>query len=105
VAPAPAPVAAPQAPPAVPGETRAPAGLQPAAAPPSLADAFAMLLSAERGQPIAPAKVRPGMLSDEVIDDIVRRVAERMNDRAVKDVVVDVAERMVREEIARIKGA
>jgi CheY-like chemotaxis protein len=85
--------------------TPAPAALQPAAAPPSLADAFAMLLGAERNQPIAPAKVRPGMLSDEVIDDIVRRVAERMNDRAVKEAVVDVAERLVREEIARIKGA
>lgn len=77
----------------------------PAAAPlPSLAEAFATLLSAERGQPVAPSQVRPGMLSDEVIDDIVRRVTERMNDRAVRDTVVDVAERLVREEIARIKG-
>ena len=99
------PAFAPPVQPAVPRPTVATAAAAPAAAPlPSLAEAFAALLSAEQGQPVAPSRVRPGMLADEVIDDIVRRVTERMNDRAVRDTVVDVAERLVREEIARIKG-
>ena len=98
--PPPALPAAPMAftpPPTPPATTAAPL--------PSLAEAFAGLLTAEQGQPIAPSKVRPGMLSDDVIDDIVRRVTERMSDRAVRDTVLDVAERVVREEIARIRGA
>ena len=75
------------------------------AAPPiSLAEAFAALLSAEQGHPVAPSVVRPGALSDEVIDDVVRRVTERMSERAVRETVIEVAERLVREEIARIKG-
>lgn len=102
LAPAPAPAysapalaaPAPSAPPPV------PAG--PATPVPSLAEAFAALLTAEQGQPIAPSTVRPGTLSDEVIDDIVRRVTARMG---VQETVLDVAERLVREEIARIKGA
>ncbi len=72
---------------------------------PSLAEAFAALLSAEQAHPIAPSQVRPGMLSDDVIDDVVRRVTERLNDGAMRDTVVEVAERLVRAEIARIKGA
>lgn len=79
-----------------------PAAPQPVAPMPSLADAFAALLSAEQGQPIAPSQVRPGMLSDEVIDEIVRRVTERMQ---VQETVLDVAERLVRDEIAKIRGA
>jgi CheY-like chemotaxis protein len=75
---------------------------QPLAPPPSLAEAFAALLSAEQGQPIAPANVRPGMLSDGVMDEIVRRVSERLK---VQDTVLDVAERLVRDEIAKIRGA
>jgi CheY-like chemotaxis protein len=79
---------------------------QPAAvAVPSLAEAFAALLTAEQAQPVAPSRVRPGMLSDDVVEDLVRRVTDRINDRAVRDTVVEVAERLVREEIRRIKGA
>ena len=104
---APAAFTPPPAPPAAPTAfTPLPTPPAPTAAPlPSLAEAFAVLLTAEQGQPIAPSKVRPGTLSDDVIDDIVRRVTERMSDRAVRDTVIDVAERVVREEIARIKGA
>ncbi len=76
----------------------------PAVAVPSLAEAFAALLSAEQAQPVAPSRVRPGMLSDEIVEDLVRRVSDRITDRAVHDTVVQVAERLVREEIARIKG-
>jgi hypothetical protein len=42
---------------------------------------------------------------EEVVEDIVRRVMSRMSDQVVRETVVDVAERLVREEIARIKGA
>jgi CheY-like chemotaxis protein len=100
-----APTPAPPSPtPAPPSPTPAPPSASVASLP-SLAEAFAALLTVEQGQPVAPSKVRPGMLSDEVIDDIVRRVTERMSDRAVRDTVADVAERLVREEIARLKGA
>ena len=77
-----------------------------AAAPsmPSLAEAFAALLSAEQSRAISPAVSRPAPVSDDAIDDIVRRVISRMGEQAVRDTVVDVAERLVREEIDRIKG-
>jgi CheY-like chemotaxis protein len=69
----------------------------------SLAEAFAALLAAEKGQAIAPASVRPEDIPDATIDDIVRRVIERMGAEAMRDTVLDVAERLVREEIDRIK--
>jgi hypothetical protein len=76
---------------------------QPAAAAatlPTLADAFAALLSAEQSRPIAPSAVRSGapQIGDEVIDEVVRRVVARMGDN-----VLETAERLVREEIDRIK--
>jgi CheY-like chemotaxis protein len=71
--------------------------------PPTLADAFAALLSAERGRTFAPSSINRDGLSDEVIEQVTRRVIERMTDRAVREVVLDVAERLVREEIERIK--
>ena len=74
---------------------------------PSLAEAFAALLSAEQSRTISPAVFgAPGApgLSDDALDDIVQRVIARMGEQAVRDTVVDVAERLVREEIDRIKG-
>jgi CheY-like chemotaxis protein len=87
---------------------KAPAGAEPAPGPAvprgaTLAEAFAALLSAERGQPIAPASVRPQDIPDATIDDIVQRVIERMGTTAVRETVADIAERLVREEIERIK--
>jgi hypothetical protein len=70
---------------------------------PSLAEAFAALLSAEQSRPIAPSTVGASAVSDDAMDEIVRRVIARMGDQAVRDTVVDVAERLVREEIERIK--
>jgi CheY-like chemotaxis protein len=70
---------------------------------PSLADAFAALLAAEQGQSFTAAP-RSAEVSDETIDEIVRRVIGRMSDQAVRTAVVDVAERLVREEIGRIKA-
>ena len=74
---------------------------------PSLAEAFAALLSAEQSRPIAPAAFgasgTPG-LSDDALEAVVQRVIARMGEQAVRETVVDVAERLVREEIERIKG-
>jgi CheY-like chemotaxis protein len=72
-------------------------------APPTLADAFVALLSAERGRRFAPSSINRDGLSEEVIEQVTRRVIQRMTDRAVREVVLDVAERLVREEIERIK--
>jgi CheY-like chemotaxis protein len=97
------PTAAPQAEPLAPAAAADP---EPGPALPtgaSLAEAFAALLSAEQGQPIALPSVRPEDIPDDTIEQIVRRVIERMGTSAVQQTVLDVAERLVREEIARIK--
>jgi CheY-like chemotaxis protein len=124
--PSPGPVAvpAPQAPPlaAAPppfdsADGRPPAPLaQPAALPGSLVDAFAALLAAEQriglapsaatvpvapGSP-APASGAPGPASEELIEQVSRRVLARLGDQS-RPAILDVAERMVREEIERIK--
>jgi CheY-like chemotaxis protein len=75
---------------------------------PSLAEAFAALLSAEQSRPMNPPAFRAPAapdLSDAALEAIVQRVIARMGEQAVRETVVDVAERLVREEIARIKGA
>jgi CheY-like chemotaxis protein len=82
----------------------APATAAPAPPMPSLAEAFATLLSAEQSHTIAPSALGGSSMSDDVVDEIVRRVIARLGDRVVRDTVLDVAERMVREEIERIKG-
>jgi len=71
---------------------------------PTLAEAFATLLSAEQSHAIAPSALGAPSMSDDVVDDIVHRVITRLGDRVVRETVLDVAERMVREEIERIKG-
>jgi hypothetical protein len=43
------------------------------------------------------------VLTDDVIDEIVRRVIARMGDETMRRAVLDAAERLVREEIERIK--
>ena len=70
----------------------------------SLAEAFAALLTAEQGRAVAPSPFRPDALSDELVDEIVRRVIDRLGDQAVRGTVLEIAERLVREEIARIKS-
>jgi CheY-like chemotaxis protein len=71
---------------------------------PSLAEAFATLLSAEQSQSISPSRLGASSVSGDVVDEIVRRVIARLGDQAVRETVIDVAERLVREEIERIKG-
>jgi CheY-like chemotaxis protein len=85
---------------------------------PSLPDAFAAILAAEQREPIPsappawPAQVSApaiGGLSEEEMEEITRRVVERLSDRVVREMVAElvsgVAERLVREEIERIKAS
>ena len=72
---------------------------------PTLAEAFATLLAAEQSRRILPSSLATRSVSDETVDEIVRRVIARMGEQAVRDTVVDVAERLVREEIDRIKSS
>ena len=88
------------APPALPGAGPA---VWPAGPLPSLADAFAALVAAEQGQSFTAAP-QSAEVSDETIDEIVRRVIGRMSEQAARTTVADVAERLVREEIERIKS-
>jgi hypothetical protein len=71
---------------------------------PSLADAFAALLSAEQGRPHAGSSINRDALPDDVVEQVTRRVLERIGDGVVREVVLDIAERLVREEIERIKA-
>jgi CheY-like chemotaxis protein len=90
---------------------------------PTLTDAFAAILSAERNvnaarpewplpkpvEPPPPVAPPEPVITDEVIDRIAKRVIEQLSDRVVRETVAqiasDVAERLVREEIERIKAA
>jgi CheY-like chemotaxis protein len=90
--------------------------VQPAAAPslPPLADAFAALLAAEQGEsPLAPppwpSPVVAPAVTDDLVEQVSRRVLEQLTDSvvraAVPDIVSAIAERLVREEIERIKAS
>ena len=90
---------------------------------PSLTDAFAAILSAEKEpngarpewpiskpvEPPPPAAPPELAITDDVIDRVAKRVIEQLSDRVVRETVAqiasDVAERLVREEIERIKAA
>jgi CheY-like chemotaxis protein len=98
----------------------------------TLGDAFSALLAAEQGEPsavalppsafaasalvsevphphphAAPAAPQP-VISEELLETVIRRVLEQMSDRLVRELVgpkvLDVAERLVREEIGRLKA-
>jgi CheY-like chemotaxis protein len=84
------------------------------AARPSLAEAFAALLAAERsanGQrgptPTLVSSAR-SIPNEDVIERVTRRVLEQMSDAVVREAVTNIvqttAERLVREEIERIKS-
>jgi CheY-like chemotaxis protein len=72
---------------------------------PSLAEAFAALLSAEQGRRVAASTVGSSAVSEDTVAEIVRQVLARMSDQVVRETVLDVAERLVRQEIERIKSA
>jgi CheY-like chemotaxis protein len=81
---------------------------------PSLSEAFAAILAAERresssAEPVAwPPSASSRPLGEEAIDEIVQRVVARLAEQplrgAVADTVSQIAERLVREEIERIKA-
>jgi len=89
------------------------------AAPPAdsgnvILDAFHALLAMEQGEPRPAVRAQgapaaPVAITDELVDEVTRRVLERLAPNAARDlvrqVVGEVAERLIREEIARIKGA
>ena len=93
----------------------APPANLPVGAPPSnlpVADRFAMLLAVEQGEttlPPPPAGERDTALSEEDLDRLARRVAERLASSPVatdlQRIVAEVSERLIREEIARIRKA
>jgi CheY-like chemotaxis protein len=80
-----------------------------------IADVFNALFAMEQGEsdatPIRLAPSQPGApaITDELIDEVTRRVVQRLAPGAAHDLVAkivsEVAERLVREEIARIKSA
>ncbi|HET7618137.1 MAG TPA: response regulator [Vicinamibacterales bacterium] len=111
----PAPMAVPPPPvsvapvepaPAQPEETPVPAAAPLAsAAPPSLAEAFAALLSAEQRLPVAPSTATVAVADAALIDAVVTRVLARLGESSLRPAILDAAERLVREEIAHIKAS
>jgi CheY-like chemotaxis protein len=81
-----------------------------------VADMFAALFAAEQGESVAPAAPLtpppadgPPVVTDALVDEVTRRVLERLAPDAanelVAQIVSEVAERLIREEISRIKAA
>jgi len=74
----------------------------PSATPKANANPFANLSAAK-----AEAATRPPVITDEVIEEVVSRVLQRMTDRIVRETVTDIvsqtAERLVQEEIEKMK--
>ncbi len=87
----------------------------PGVAVPSIADAFAALLAAEQRAPMPaaaapwPASPPTAIVTDELVDQVARRVLDQLSDRVVRETVTalvsTIAERLVREEIERLKSA
>jgi CheY-like chemotaxis protein len=76
-----------------------------------IADVFSALLAVEQGDPDAATRLplaRPPVVTDDLVDEVTRRVLERLAPDAANGLVArlvsEVAERLVREEIARIRG-
>ena len=105
---------APPAPPAAVASTTtaasAPVQLPTIKSLPPLAEAFAAILAAEQHDAGEPAQW-PGSSpsSDDLVDQVTRRVLDHLSDKVVRDAVSDIvsqiAERLVREEIERIKAS
>jgi CheY-like chemotaxis protein len=103
----------------------------------TLGDAFSALLAAEQGEPsaaalpasafsasvlvsesshagpheqhaAAPQPASQPVISEELLETVIRKVLEQMSDRLVRELVgpkvLDVAERLVREEIGRLRA-
>jgi CheY-like chemotaxis protein len=81
-----------------------------------VADMFAALFAAEQGESVGPAPSFtpprpevPAVVTDNLVDEVTRRVLARLAPDAADDLVAqivsEVAERLIREEINRIKTA
>lgn len=80
-----------------------------------IADVFSALFAVEQGEAdaapirLTPSQTAPPVVTDELIEEVTRRVVQRLAPGAANDLVArivsEVAERLVREEIARIKSA
>jgi CheY-like chemotaxis protein len=92
---------------AVTARAAAPIPAPPPGAAPSLADAFAALLTAEGRVPRSPAGAAPADATppdpETLIDAIAERVLARLEDSKLRAIVLEAAERLVREEIERLK--
>ena len=55
--------------------------------------------------PIATAVSADLAITDDLVDQVSRRVLEQMTDRTVRETVATIAERLIREEIERIKAS
>jgi CheY-like chemotaxis protein len=78
-----------------------------------IADAFSALIALEQGDPGAKpvrltTQAAQPVITDALVEEVARRVLERLAPGVARDVVVEVvaeiAERLVREEIARIRS-
>ena len=77
----------------------------------SIAEAFSALLAVEQGepgaQPVRLAAAAPTAITDAMVEEIARRVLERLSSEALRPIVAEivsnVSERLVREEIDRIR--
>jgi CheY-like chemotaxis protein len=113
--PAPAPASAFEAPAPVAAAAPLPSLPPRPAALPTLAEAFAVILEAERGASSSAAPAWPSItaaapvIGDDVVEDVTKRVLDRLSDQIARDqiaaIVTQVAERMVAAEIERIKAS
>jgi len=88
----------------MPSERPAPLAYDAPVSPRTTTNPFATLSAAKAeaaSRPVAP------VITDEVIEDIVSRVLQRLSDKVVRETVTEIvsttAERLVQEEIDRIK--
>lgn len=83
----------------------APERLDPPASRVSLVNAFSALLAAEQSNHAvaAPAPVAP-VVSEAMVEEVVRRVLTQMTDETVQRIVLETAERLIRDEIEKIKA-
>jgi CheY-like chemotaxis protein len=84
---------------------------------PTIAEAFAAILAAERNASVPAGHAEwptafappPVEITEQVIDQVTRRVLGELSDKAVREKVAEIvattAERLVRDEIDRIKAA
>lgn len=90
---------------AAPAAHVSPERLDPSASRVSLVNAFSALLAAEQSNhPVAPAAAIAPVVSEAMVEEVVRRVLAEMTGESVQRIVTETAERLIREEIEKIKA-